>query len=206
MTKTKAVDARWFKDRLADKQISQRQFAKMLGLDPSAITRFLDGDRNLSMDEAVAFATICGVTLDDVMRRTGVKLPSANGKGAAPVVGWVDDRGIIHQDGADAAHRTVPLPPECPADSVAVRYKAPESASSVMDGWLYYYTRTERVPPEAIGKICVVQVKAGPAMLVHLRKGYTSGTYSIRPLAIGAEMAENVVVERAAPILWIRTS
>lgn len=201
----KTVDTQWFKDRLADKDLSQRGYGKLVGMEPGAVTRMLSGFRGMTPDDAVAFASITGTHLDEVLRRAGVEPPPQDAKGTVPVVGVVNDQGIIESKGVTAPKR-VTRPPECPAEAVALRYRAPESASAMMDGWLFYYAGAERVPPEAIGRVCVLQLaNKGPAMLGTLRRGYAAGTYSVRPWALGGEVLENVLVERASPVLWIKT-
>lgn len=198
------VNTQWFRDRLADKRISQRQFAKLLGVEPAAVTRMFTGFRRMSTDEAAYFASFVGATLDEVLRNMGVQPPAHDAKGTVPVVGTVNDQGVI--DKGTGGPKRVPRPPECPGDCVALRYRAPESASAMMDGWLFYYAGAERVPPEAVGRLCVIQLaNKGPAMLGVLRRGYEAGRFVVRPWAAGEELLEGMAIERASPILWVKT-
>jgi transcriptional regulator with XRE-family HTH domain len=65
------IDTRWFQDRLADKQLSQRQLAARLRLDPAAVSLMLRGRRKMSVAEAAEIANYIGVEVDEVLRHAG---------------------------------------------------------------------------------------------------------------------------------------
>lgn len=208
-TKAKSkTDARWFQDRLADKEISQRKFAKMVGMDPAALHYAIHGKREWKHDELVAFATIVGVPFEEALVHAGLQLPSSSlGKGTVPVAGTVDATGEVKPGGVEAPRRA-PVPPEAPEGTVAVRFKTAQSAAELMDGWLLYYAEgIKRVPPEAIGRLCVaVLANHGHAVAAVVRRGYARGSYNLLPWTPGAGVMENVQLERASPVLWVRTS
>jgi transcriptional regulator with XRE-family HTH domain len=68
------LDANWFRNKLTQKNRSQRALAKHLGLDPGAITLTFNGKRRLQMDEARKIATFLGEPLADVLRAAGLPL------------------------------------------------------------------------------------------------------------------------------------
>lgn len=198
--KAKKINKGWFHDRLADKQISQRKFAKMINLDPARMSETFAGKRRLQMDEAIAFATIVGVNLDDVITHAGLELPMA-GKGMCSVVGTVNGAGEV-TIGSVGAPRRVPLPPEAPDPTVALRIKA----DGDLDGWMAYYPDgIKRVPAEALNQLCVAWT-GGQAILCVLKRGDVRGTHSLKAWMPGGATMENVPVDRAAPVLWVRTS
>lgn len=201
------VDAKWFQDRLADKQLSQRQFAKLVEMDPAAVHYAIHGKREWKHDELVAFSTIAGVPYDEALVRAGLQLPSSPSKGTAPVVGTIDAAGVVSL-GPVSAPRRVPLPPEAGEDTVAVRYKVAVSAAEAQDGWLLYYADgIKRVPAEATGRLCVAWLaNRGPTIAGIVRRGYARGTYNLHPWTLGADVMENAQLERASPVLWVRTS
>lgn len=71
--KTKGVNTRWFQNGLADVRVSQRKLAKMMGVDPSAVTLMLKGRRAMSASEAALIAKVLGVSVDDVLREAGIE-------------------------------------------------------------------------------------------------------------------------------------
>jgi hypothetical protein len=208
-TKAKSkTDARWFQDRLADKEISQRKFAKMVGMDPAALHYAIHGERAWKHDELVAFATIVGVPFDEALVHAGLQLPSASlGKGTVPVAGTVDATGELKAGGVEAPRRA-PVPPEAPEGTVAVRFKTAQSAAEAMDGWLAYYVDgIKRVPAEAVGRVCVAALaNRGRVMVAIVRRGYARGSFNLTPWTPGGAVLENVQVERASPVLWVRMS
>lgn len=197
------INTSWFQDRLADKEISQRKFAKMMDMDPAAVSYMLAGKRKMQMDEAIGFATIVGVPLEEVMAQAGLRVPT-DGRGMCSVVGQVDAAGELRT--AVDAPRRVALPPDAPRGTVAVRFKTPNTAAEVLDGWILYYSDGIKVvPANAIGRLCVATI-AGRVLVGVVRKGYARGTYTLHPWTPGGSAIENVQVDRAAPVLWVRTS
>ena len=79
------VDTNWFRDRLADKRLSQRQLAKRMSLDPAAMSLMLRGKRRMSAAEAADIARYLGVEVKDVLARAGVDAthprPKNDGRG-----------------------------------------------------------------------------------------------------------------------------
>lgn len=201
---TPKVNQRWFHDRLADKEISQRKFAKMIGMDPAAASYMFQGKRKMQMDEAIAFATIAGVPLEEVIVQAGLQVPTA-GVGMCAVVGTVDHHGELTVRQVEAPRRAA-VPPEAPEGVVAARLKTPGTGAEYMDGWLVYYQDgIKRVPAEAVGRLVVAWV-AGRVLVGVLRRGYARGTHTLHPWMPGGMVLENVAVDRAAPVLWVRTA
>ncbi|NDC87109.1 MAG: XRE family transcriptional regulator, partial [Betaproteobacteria bacterium] len=52
------LDTDWFRDRLKERKLSQRGLAKLLELDPGALSLTLRGLRKLTTEEAHAIATV----------------------------------------------------------------------------------------------------------------------------------------------------
>lgn len=66
------VDTGWFQGRLADKRMSQRRLASLMGLDPGAVSLALRGKRKLKAGEVADIARLLGVDVADVMLHLGV--------------------------------------------------------------------------------------------------------------------------------------
>ncbi len=66
------IDTRWFQDRLADRQVSQRKLASMLNLDPAAVSLMVRGKRKMSAAEAAEVARVLNVSVDEVLARAGI--------------------------------------------------------------------------------------------------------------------------------------
>ncbi len=199
------VNTQWFKDRLADKKLSVRGYARLVEMDPSAVSRMFTGGRLIQMAEAVAFASVVNVPLEDVMANAGLR-PPVNVKGSTAIVGYVDANGAVHRGQVDAPRRA-PTPPELSDAAVAVRFETGATAASALDGWLAYFQDLERIPADAVGRLCVATLgNHGGARIAFVRRGYERGTYTLAPWAPGATLLENVQLVRASPVLWIRTA
>lgn len=67
------VDTGWFQGRLADKRMSQRRLATMLGLDPGAVSLMLRGKRRMSAEEVADVARLLDVDVSEVLMHLGVQ-------------------------------------------------------------------------------------------------------------------------------------
>lgn len=58
------VDIHWFKQKLADKRLSQTKLAALLDLDPAAVSLIMHGKRKLSAAEAAEVSRILNVDVN----------------------------------------------------------------------------------------------------------------------------------------------
>ncbi|CAB5144577.1 HTH_XRE domain containing protein [uncultured Caudovirales phage] len=70
------VDTRWFKNRIADRHMSQRKLAATVGMDPGALSLAFHGKRKLSADEVSELARILKVDAAEVLTRAGAGAPT----------------------------------------------------------------------------------------------------------------------------------
>jgi hypothetical protein len=74
-------DKEWFLSRIKDSPYgSVRQFAKAINgehgsIDHTMISKILSGDRSISLWEAMQFAELLGVSLDEIAKRIYPKKP-----------------------------------------------------------------------------------------------------------------------------------
>jgi transcriptional regulator with XRE-family HTH domain len=64
-----AIDSTWFYEKLAERGASLRDMARFMGLDPSAVSRMLNGERKMSAEEQDQIADYLGVNLGEVAAR-----------------------------------------------------------------------------------------------------------------------------------------
>lgn len=102
------VESAWFKGRLSDRNLSQRQLAKHLGLDPAAVSLMLRGRRKANAKEIAEMARLLGVGVDEVMTRLGAGVPV---KRASSVEGRVEAVAAIERpaEGGDMLNIPVPM-------------------------------------------------------------------------------------------------
>ena len=84
------IDSEWFYRQLEKEGRSLRAMARALGLDPSAVSRMLKGERKMSADEQDGIAAYLGVSLNEVAARRRGEIVGFAEKGQEGFV--VDDR------------------------------------------------------------------------------------------------------------------
>jgi len=193
------IDTRWFRERLADRKLSQRGMARELGLDASAVSLLLRGKRKASAEEISHIATLIGAPAQEVIRRMGVEV--AEPARTVAIAGTISAAGEIATKGARGLGKAA-SPPDLLEGAIALQYRG----AGEMDGWVFYYNTNSDVPREAVGRLCVVAVEGVAAKLMRiLRHGYRSGKFNLEPWAgFSGELIENAVVKSASPVLWIR--
>ncbi|MBX3566561.1 MAG: helix-turn-helix transcriptional regulator [Rhizobiaceae bacterium] len=63
------VDKKWFVDRWTEKGLTLRKMARLMGVDPSALSRTLKGERELKVLEVGKMASILEVSPGEVLAR-----------------------------------------------------------------------------------------------------------------------------------------
>jgi len=196
---------RYFVNAIRDNQISQRQLAGKMGMDPSALNLALRGKRRLQLDEAARLSKLLSLPLDDVLYNAGVELPPEQGKGkgvSVPVTGYVDAEFRVHA-GATPGPRKVEAPPVPLRGLEALRIRTAASSADAWDGAILYFRPMEDVEAESIGRMCIVLTAAGDRLVRVLRQGYVRGTYNLAHLN-GGLVDEAVKVVSASPVVWMR--
>lgn len=102
------VENSWFRGRLSDRNLSQRQLAKHLGLDPAAISLMLRGRRKANAKEIAEMAKLLGVGVEEVMTRLGAGVPvkRVEGRSGAVEAAQSVERGV---EGGEMLNIPVPM-------------------------------------------------------------------------------------------------
>lgn len=194
------IDGRWLSSMLQDRKVSQRQFAKQMGVDPASIHRLITGKRPVRIDEAAQIARLLSLPVGDVLEHAGIALQE--GQRTAPLVGHVDGQGEAHLDW-DAHGDAVPAPEDMPEHAVAVQLRTATSALDAMDGWTLFTTLPSGIAPDAIGRLCLVGLaKNGVTLLRFVRRGYAKGRYNLVHPGLGE--LQDAALDWAVPVLHIR--
>lgn len=195
---------KWFADLMRDNQISQRELARRLELDPGGLNRRLKGKARLKLEEAAQIAKLLHVPVDDVLVNAGVPIAEhtrPQGEGV-PLIGWIDSEMGVHIERV-AGLKTVEAPPVPIAGLKALRFQTSMSQADAYDGAVAYYRPASGVPQDAIGKLCVVTTDEGVQLVRVVRPGYQKGRYNLVN-AINGTRTDDVVLESAAPVVWMK--
>lgn len=197
---------RWFKAALADRQISQRELARQLEMEPSGLNRRLRGYVRLQLADAAKIAKLLEVPVAEVLNNAGLPANSevvTHGGKNVPIIGWVDKDFVLHEGAPKGSPKTVEAPPVPLAGLAAVRFVTAASEAAAFDGAIAYFRPGKDVPAEALGKMCVVTTGTGAVRVCVVRRGYARGRYNLAP-PVGGRVDEGVIVEGAAPVVWLR--
>lgn len=194
-----AIDTQWFLDRLAERKLSQRGLAKLMGVDPSAISLMFRNKRRMTIEEAAQIAVLLNASTGEVLRAAGVEAPTSASR--ITVIGYVNSAGVVSLE-AEGLHETVDAPPGLPADAVAIQSRT--AGATLNDGYLYFMSGDHLPPDSAVGHLAMAAIRDNGLQLTHVRRGYSRGVYNLVDWS-GAQRT-NVSLAWAVPILWIKTT
>jgi transcriptional regulator with XRE-family HTH domain len=188
------TDTKWFKNRIKDKKLTQKELAHFVGMEDTAIYRFLEGARPLRVEEAVKMATILEVPLYDVLERVGAS-PSLESI-SLPIVGSVN--------GSLDITTSMGLPPvrSIPLFETTVLGLICDDNLSPFYGWVFTFIPASEVEPSAIGRLSVVKLSSGKMLIRFLKPGLNAGKFDLGSL--NGPTLNNFDVFTASPVLLIR--
>lgn len=91
----------WIRVRLAEQRLSQRQLARLIGLEPSAVSLMFRGKRKMSAEEAAAVSRLLNVDVEELIGHLRDSEPgkAATGHAGGPAGGFAATGGAGEDDG-----------------------------------------------------------------------------------------------------------
>jgi len=194
------INSQWFIDRLNDRQLSQRSLAKLMGLDPSAVSLMMRGKRKITLEEAAQMAVLLNVTTNDVLAQAGVSVQTGERK--IKVIGHMIGDSTVVLD-AHGLHEITSGPSDLPADAIAIQCRTTSSPMELIDGWMLFLSESNGNPMSAVDTMALCAVKNNGLVVRTIKRGYRRGTYNL--FAPALEPIQNVELAWATSVLWIRT-
>jgi transcriptional regulator with XRE-family HTH domain len=191
------VNTKWFRAQLAANDMSMRRLAKLLELDPSAVSLMLRGKRTMTADEANRISGLLTVPVTEVLAQAGI--PIEEDARSFTIKAWVDANSTLRSIAARNARR-VTAPRDVPGAGMAVQIRAPET---VTDGWVLFSGAFDTRVEALINRLCIAEIMGEGHVIGSLKRGYDDEKFNLVPFT-GAAPIENVAVRAAAPVLWIR--
>ncbi len=191
---------------LESKGLSTQDLADRMGLYYEKARRWVRGDVRIGFEEAIAIAKAIECEPIEIAPDEFRKPPKQRTVRTVPLVGYVGAGAQYYPDpvaGAWVGFDEVEAPPDSD-EVVAVKARGASMEPVYRDGYLLYFRRDGRSPDELVGEDCIVQVRHGPAYIKTLSRGSEPGKYRLE--SYGAPPLENVDVEWASPILWVKRS
>lgn len=192
------MNTKWFRGQLRDKDLSQRGLAKLLGIDPAAVSLMLRGQRRMTLQEAHRISEVLGVATAEVLREAGI--PTDDGIRKVPISGVCGAEGIVHLLAA-RTHEKVIAPADVPADAYAIQCREPGHCK---DGWLLFISAAQQDPKERLEAMNLCALTDGRQVLAYIRRGYRRDTFNLTLITDAAKLMQDQQVSWASPVLWIR--
>lgn len=197
-----AIDQDWFLERLRELDLTQRKVAEMTGINRSTLNRLFSGTRPWKTQWMADVSSALRVPVSELLLRIGTDVPRG-AAGGLPLAGTVDETGAVTPPRAGQPRRVDrPDRSDFVDKAAAVRIQAP---GRPWDGWTCFHVPVERISPDAIGRMSVVELRnKGGKWLGVLQRGYVANVWNIYGMD-GSVLAEGVDVSSAAPVIWVRT-
>lgn len=182
------------------------QLARLLGVDKGTMSLRLSGKRHIRASFAADLARVLGQPYQEVMKRAGVDMrgtrTNSNEPIAVAMVGSIDGTGKVNIIDWKSTEREFEVNGSFPADSVCLQYRTTGTQNDIYDGWLAIIS-PPRKPEDAdmLDRYCIVGLKGGAIYQRVVRRGYTSGMYTL--IAPPADPIHDAEIEWFSPVLAI---
>ena len=204
------VTSNWFREKLTELSMSQRQLARELGLDPAAVSYMINGKRRVSIEEAKRISDVFGIPTTEVMRQVGVEVDDDGVY--VPIGAYTTDGCQVHTLDHGGMPNKVLAPPDVGKRSFVIQDR---SAGSPRDGWLMF-TSSEAMPPDlALNRLALISIQGAdtrnegedfPAteILGIAMPAYNMGQYKILLAPELKKYLHDQFISHIRPILWIQ--
>lgn len=183
------MDAKkWVTEKLSETEISQRELADRVGLDPGALSRTIAGRRRLQLDEATAIAQSFKVDLGEVLEHFGLQNNHKPGRDV-PLKYLLSGR----SEAAAAIDEKLPLP----FGMSAVACAQWREKTSPYDGWVFFL---RAAGPIMIGHLAIVLLDDGAQLVGTPARGYAPNQYVVHKLTGGSEVVQLASMEQITMI------
>lgn len=192
------INKKYFTDLMAERELSLRRLAVMMGLNHSQLSLILSGKRKLQINEASQLSQIFGQPIHAIIEQAGVKIQPVGAR-RARVIGAAHSDGLVTLLGDASTERTT-APDHLPHRSVAVQMRSAGTPLAWMDGAIMFCREPDGIDSAALGRLCFVKIERGPTVIATVSRGYAVDSYTLS----GLYTQESVKIEWASPVLFTR--
>lgn len=196
-TERLAIDKSWFQETIKRMGKTQHQLAVHILKSDEELSRSLSGGRRFTIDEVHRMADFFGVPLDEIFVRLGMPTPGV----AVPIAGRILGSGEV-----SPIHPDLGKPARVPHLQPGAEAYVAETGGGLLDaydGATFVCTKAGPVAPEAVGRLCRLDVEGGTVpVMAYLLKGQNRGLFDYMPFG-GKDRKANQRVLRAAVVLAI---
>lgn len=193
-------DRAWLLDQLSSRNLTQRQLAERLSVDPATVSYILSGKRPLKLDELYQLSEMFELPTGEIMQRWGYEVRREVAK--VPLRYHLrDDCKLL----LPKHKTTVTRPPSVPADGFAVQIRTDTGPGHLWNGMLAYFAGGARPAVDSLGTLACITTTDDKQVMGVLTKGYEPCRFNLTHPASG-HRCEDVEVACATPVLWMRAA
>jgi transcriptional regulator with XRE-family HTH domain len=198
MNSDMSINTSWFRERLLAKNLSQRKLAKLLGLDPSAVSLSLRGMRELSSDEASRLAAILDVSVTEVLRQAGVRVN--DDVRSVEVSFYLNDNSELVE--LTREERWTELAPsDLPLGGIAAQIR---TVGGIFDRCVVFFGAPNADLSNTLDSLCAAQFRDGTKRVGKLSRGYVPNSLSFRTLVREVALINPDIVG-ASRLFWMKS-
>lgn len=203
---SQTIDKDWFFQQLEEKNKSVRGLARHLEIDASAVSRMLNGQRRMKMEEANRIAVFLGAPIKEVLAHAGVAIDLDGQPTRILLAATIDEEGYLHR-----LNDPRPLPQSVieraqaaigkrNSKVIAAQIRAEKGPLAVMDDAVVLFVATDIVEPAAIGALSICRTKKGEQFFGRVERARKTGeAFCTCPTGTAGE----TILTTAAPVLAI---
>lgn len=155
-------------DRMDELGLSPREVARRMGTTEATVSRLKNERMQLTLGWLRRFASALECTVGRLVDEEDA-VPIVGYVGAGEEVHNYDDRGQLDWVVPESGH----------LDTQAVIVRGDSMYPKYEEGEILFYRQTDYVPPDCIGRICIVQLADGRTLVKRLRQGSRPGLYTL---------------------------
>jgi hypothetical protein len=195
----KKINQQWFKQVLKDNELTLRDYAGIVKMDHSQVSRMFRGRRHMYMNEIEAFVEVTGKSVEEVMQNLGIEATQRTEK-FVKIVGVINAAGKITRGGVKG-EKTTPVLPGQGFGALAFKYQTAGTDREAIDGAVIYCAPLSTINPRMLNRWCVVQTTDDEELVRIIKKG-KAGVFNLS--VEGKELEKNVRINCASAIEWVK--
>lgn len=171
--------------------ISGSELGRRLGIDRQQVSRYRNGQYELTPSLAKKYASVLAVSVEEILltKRSNVEIVGLAGAGP--------DGSVLFASG-DGNLGTIPAPVNSTDTTEALEVRGYSMLGIASDGWIITYDEKEDPKSEMIGEPCVVWLASGRVLVKILAPGSAPGYFNLESTA--APTMRDQIVEAVALI------